>query len=337
MAPTREAVSPLLSTVLALIGDGATEADVDARLRTHGVVPAAGVSSALLGDAARLGLVRVGSTDDGGPRMVLTTLGTRLAAGARLDDDATDRLADLEELRTDLSATIAHELRTPLTVIRTSAGLLLSEDARPTPEQHRTLVETIERNADRMQRVVGDILDLARFRAGRIVLQRRRFDPVELADEAIASIAPVADGRGIHLELRGARPAPAVFGDRRRLEQALVNLVSNAVRFSPTGGRVTITVTIDPRGDGTRWAGWSVRDDGPGIAEDDQRRLFERFFVGRSDVNGPRDGVGLGLPTARAIADAHGGRIEVDSRPGAGSTFRLVVPLDGPADLQETG
>lgn len=110
-----------------------------------------------------------------------------------LDRDGADRLRDLEVLRTDLSATIAHELRTPLTAIRTCASLLMSEDARPTPEQHRTLVETIERNAERMQRVVGDILDLARFRAGSIGLQLRRFDPVAMTGTVIASIAPVAD------------------------------------------------------------------------------------------------------------------------------------------------
>ena len=118
-----------------------------------------------------------------------------------------------------------------------------------------------------------------------------------------------------------------MYGDHRRLEQALVNLLSNALRFSPEGGRVTVAV-----GREARWATLSVRDAGPGIPDADRPRLFERFFVGRTDRGGPRDGVGLGLPTALAIAQAHGGRIDVESEPGSGSTFRLVVPIDGPDD-----
>src|SRR4029079_5946537 len=100
---------------------------------------------------------------------------------------------------------------------------------------------------------------------------------------------------------------------------------SNAQRFAPDGGTVTVRVT--ERGEDTTWA---VTDAGPGIPAADQERLFERFFVGRNDVTGPRQGVGLGLPTALAIAQAHDGTIEVDSEPGRGSTFTLVVPTHGP-------
>ena len=158
--------SPILRTVLELIRGGATERDLEERFSEHGLTARAGLISETLATATELGLVRVASTGAAGPRRVLTSLGQRMVAGGPLGSDEADRLRDLESLRTDLSATIAHELRTPLTAIRTCASLLLSEDAHPTAEQHRTLVETIERNAERMQRVVGDILDLARFRAG---------------------------------------------------------------------------------------------------------------------------------------------------------------------------
>jgi len=209
-------------------------------------------------------------------------------------------------------------------VIRTCVALLLSEDAHPTQEQRRTIAETIERNAERMQRIVGDILDLARFRAGSITLQARRFDADELATTAIASIEPMAAERSVRIERQAAAERIAVFGDRRRLEGALINLLSNAVRFSPSPGRVLVSVSTH---DG--WVAWAVRDDGPGIAPADQALLFERFFVGRSDRAGGRDGVGLGLPTALAVANAHGGRIDVDSQLSAGSTFTLLVPIDG--------
>jgi signal transduction histidine kinase len=113
-----------------------------------------------------------------------------------------------------------------------------------------------------------------------------------------------------------------VVGDRRRLEQALLNLAANAQKFSSSGRDVTIGV----QGDGVR-VRWVVTDEGPGIAPEDQARLFERFFVGSPDGSG-RGGAGIGLPTALAIAQAHGGTIEVDSELGRGSTFHLVVPAD---------
>lgn len=317
----------MLRSLLPLIGDGANEGAIEAAFGALGMDARPGVVRELLGDAASLGLVRVAAPSAIGSRYVLTSLGQRVAGADGLDGDDADRLRDLELLRTDLSATIAHELRTPLTAIRTCASLLLSDDARPTPDQHRTLVETIERNADRMQRVVGDILDLARFRAGSIALQCRRFDPAAMAAAVIASIAPVAHAHGVRLELTSPGRHLTVFGDHRRLEQAVLNLVSNAVRFSPDGATVVVSVDGDEA-----WIRVSVRDAGPGIALDDQRRLFERFFVGRADRSGPRDGVGLGLPTALAIAQAHGGRIDVDSAPGRGSIFILVVPRDGSPD-----
>lgn len=324
-----EPPSPLLRAVLPLIGDGATETAIEARLTRLGATAQGGVIGGLLREAAALGLVRVAAPGTHGPRYVLTSLGQRLASTDGLRAEDADRLRDLEILRTDLSATIAHELRTPLTAIRTCAGLLLSEDARPTTEQHRTLVETIERNAERMQRVVGDILDLARFRAGSIGLQLRRFDPAPMVDAVIASIAPVAQAHAVTVEAAASGEPLTIFADHRRLEQALLNLVSNAVRFAPPGSRVLVSLR-----DEGELLHIAVRDEGPGIATDDQHRLFERFFVGRADRSGPEGGVGLGLPTALAIAQAHSGRVEVQSAPGAGSTFTLVVPLDGPADVE---
>ena len=321
------APSPLLPAILPLVGDGATAHEIGERLDAMGLAPRPGVIEAVIGEAAGLGLVRVAADRPSGPRYVVTSLGRQMLEGGALSGPDAERLRELESLRTDLAATIAHELRTPLTAVRTCAGLLLAEDTHPTPEQHRTLVETIERNAERMQRIVGDILDLARFRAGSIALQLRRFDAVAMATAAVASLAPMAATRGLRVELEAPeRPLP-VFADHRRLEAALVNLLSNAQRFSPDGGTVVVTVERDGP-----WARLVVRDDGPGIPREDQRRLFERFFVGRSDRGG-RDGVGLGLPTALAIAQAHGGRIEVTSAPGDGSTFAIVVPVDGPDDL----
>ena len=324
----RRHVSPLAPAALAVVAPDADAADVTTRLERAGAALDVEVAEGLLDDLARLGLVRV--TRGIGPqrRFVLTSLGQQ-ALRQSLVAGSADELAELEGLRTDLLSTIAHELRTPLTAVRTSVGLLLEPASEPTAEQQRILLEAIERNAERMQRLVGDILDLTRFRAGSIRLQLRRFDPVELARSAQGSLAPLARERGSVIEIEPGEPPTFVYGDRRRLEQALVNLVSNAVRHAPADGRVTVSIASNPVH--TRWA---VRDEGPGIPPEERHRLFERFFVGRSDRHSAQEGVGLGLPTALAIAQAHGGTVEVISEPGQGSTFTLVVPTDGPEEVE---
>lgn len=317
---------PLIFAALALIQDGATVANLEARFATHGADLRPGVAKGLLAELASLGLARVAQASPT-RRYVLTSLGLQLNESGPSGETAAS-LKNLERLRTDLLSTMAHELRTPLTVVRTSAGLLLDPASSPSPAQRLAMLETIERNAERMQRLVGDILDLARFRTGAIRLQQRQFDPAEVAESVVATIRPLAEQRGQTIKLLSARPIGKVYGDRRRLERALLNLVSNAQRFAPDRGCIEVHVGAGQDGR-TRWI---VTDDGPGISLEDQARLFERFFVGRNDRHGAHEGVGLGLPTALAIAQAHGGTIEVRSRPGEGSTFTLAVPSAGVGD-----
>jgi signal transduction histidine kinase len=211
--------------------------------------------------------------------------------------------------------------------MRTLSGLLLDPASNPTAEQRRTMLETMERNAERMQHLIGEVLDLARYRAGTIGLQLRQFDATELAESSVSTIRPLAERKNQTVKLHIPRgPAPRVFGDRPRLDRALLNLVANAQRYAPEGGRITVRLSGPTEG----MIRWSVTDDGPGISAADQKHLFERFFVGRHDPVSAREGVGLGLPRALAIAQAHGGTIEVRSRPGRGSTFTLAVPAAGP-------
>jgi len=319
--------SPLVPAALGLVPPSATAAELEARFAAAGSRLDAGLAASLLDELGALGLVRVirGTGED--RRFTVTSLGQRvLDVGA--SGQPAELLGELERLRSDLLSTIAHELRTPLTAVRTSVGLLLDPALEPTDEQRQTLLSSIERNADRMQRLSHDILELSRFRAGGVALQLRRFPAIGLAESAIASVAPLAARDGQRLELdRAVAAEHAVYGDRRRLEGALVNLVANAQRFTRRGG--VVRIRVEARGDRTAWA---VEDEGPGISEADRARLFERFFVGRSDVSGRGEGVGLGLPTALAIANAHGGTIEVASEVGRGSTFTLVVPTAGPDD-----
>lgn len=317
--------SPLAAAALTLMQSGATAAELGGRFADKGADLQPGTVEELLAELESLGLVQIGR---GGPgaEYVLSSLGQRLVDQGDWTDAAAP-MKDLERMRTDFLSLIAHELRTPITVMRTLTGLLLDPASEPTAEQRRTMLETMERNAERMQHLIGEILDLARYRAGTIGLQLRPFDAIELAESAVATISPLAEGRHQTVALRLPRGrGPRVYGDRARLERALLNLVANAHHFAPDGGRITVRVKATDDG----LAHWSVTDDGPGIPVADQGHLFERFFVGLHDPNTSQDGVGLGLPRALAIAQAHGGSIEVRSRPGRGSTFTLVVPVSGP-------
>ena len=317
--------SPLAVAALALIQDGATAADLESRFSEDGADLRPGIAEDLLVELDSMGLVRI-ARGEPAREYVLSSLGQRLVEHGTWTE-AAGPMRELERMRTDLLSIIAHELRTPITVMRTLSGLLLDPASNPTAEQRRTMLETMERNAERMQHLIGEVLDLARYRAGTIGLQLRQFDATELAESAVSTIRPLAEGRNQTVELRLPRgPAPRLFGDRPRLDRALLNLVANAQRFAPDGGRITVRLNRSRDG----MIRWSVTDDGPGISAADQEHLFERFFVGHHDPNSPQEGVGLGLPRALAIAQAHGGSIEVRSRRGRGSTFTLAVPAAGP-------
>jgi signal transduction histidine kinase len=321
---TRTDIDDLLGPpLLGLLVDPMTAKEVASLLSGDGLELTAARAGDLLARLEALGLARVAGYQGTDARYVATSLGQRAAAALVTGDpDVRLGLEELERLRSDLLATVGHELRTPLTAIRTSAGLLLDPGLDPTPSQRRQLLGTIGRSADRMQQLLSELLDLARLRGGAIEMARDAFDARALARDVAVSVEPMAAAREqlVRLELPDD-PLPMV-GDRRRLEQALLNLVANAQKFSPSGRDVTIGVSDD--GHRVRW---TVTDEGPGIAVDDQARLFERFFVGSSDRSG-RGGAGIGLPTALAIAQAHGGTIEVDSELGRGSAFHLVVPAD---------
>jgi signal transduction histidine kinase len=288
-------------------------------------------ASALLSRLADLGLVRI-ARPGGEARYFLTSLGQQHARATLAGQpELMGGLAALEQLRTDLLSTVAHELRTPLTAVRTSIGLLLDRSVEPEPALHERLLQNISQSAERMQRLITDVLDLSRFRMGGMQLQLRRFNAGMLAHEVATPLRPLLESRQQTLELDIPAAPVWVYADHRRLEQALTNLVSNAHKFSPNASVIRLAVATD----GTN-VSWTVADRGVGIAPEDRPRLFERFFSAPTDAAGHRAGTGLGLPLALAVAQAHGGGIDVDSAVGQGSTFTLRVPAAGPPEEDET-
>ncbi|MDQ3855721.1 MAG: HAMP domain-containing histidine kinase [Chloroflexota bacterium] len=325
------AADALAMAALYLIGTGTTAEGLAQRFGALGASIAPSRVTALLDRLMALGLVYTPVKNHDGAYYVATSLGQQYTHAALSgESDVAARLEELEHLRTDLLSTVAHELRTPLTAIRTSVGLLLDPNTSPDAAAREQLLQTIERSADRMQRVLADLLDLARFRAGRVKLQLRRFDARELAQDTAAGMAPLLQQRGQTLDVVVPATPVWVYGDHRRLEQVVLNLLSNAHKFSPDGGRIRLEVAAE----GNEVI-WSVSDQGPGVAPVDQPRLFERFFTAAGRSGGSQAGLGLGLPISMLIALAHGGTITVETASGQGSTFTLRVPAQGPPEAEE--
>jgi signal transduction histidine kinase len=249
-------------------------------------------------------------------------LPVRLAQLYELEREKAAESAAREQVERDLLNTVSHDLRTPLTAIKTGvSGLLAGGRERPAAELR--LLQNMDRITERLIALVNDLLDMARLRAGRVVLAQAQVDLAELVRDAAATVRPLTEARGQHLAL-DVPPAPLlVTGDRRRLEQALLNLLYNANRYTPNGGRITVGANAE--GDGLRvW----VRDTGPGIPPADQRRIFERFYTGPPAEGGRGETTGLGLAIAHSLVELHGGSIGVESAPGAGSLFYFTLPVD---------
>ncbi|MCC6832646.1 MAG: hypothetical protein IT200_14990 [Thermoleophilia bacterium] len=226
---------------------------------------------------------------------------------------------EAERLKDEFLALVSHELRTPLTSVIGYLELLLDgEGGELTADQERFLGIT-DRNARRLLRLVGDLLVVAQAEAGRMSLTPEPLDLVALAAERVEAAGPAADAAGVVIRLEGDTALPT-DGDRERLGQVVDNLLANAVRFSPTG--TSVRMRVERRGDDAVLA---VSDSGPGIDPDELPHVFERFYRGRAA--GATSGTGLGLAICQLIASAHGGRMEVASRPGAGATFRLRMPV----------
>jgi signal transduction histidine kinase len=233
------------------------------------------------------------------------------------------RLRDLDRLKDDFVALISHELRTPLTSIRGYLELLQAGDAGALNDTQQRFLGVADRNAGRLERLVGDLLFIARVDAGEVQIDAAPTDIAALAEEAVEAARPAADAKDIALSV-SAGDVPALVGDPGRLAQMLDNLVSNAIKFTPAGGRVDLRVHAD---EGTVTV--EVQDTGNGIPASEIPLLFSRFYRAKSALDEGIPGTGLGLGIAKAIAEGHGGLIAVESTVGAGTRFTVTLPRHG--------
>ena len=293
-----------------LVGRSVMETFLDARVEP---VIAAGNGTAEL---------RVG---EGEPATVVLRV-VRTASGGTVAilEDVTE-LRRLRQMRTEFIDNLSHELRTPLSTVSLLAETLAREASMAdVPDKMRERIAKIEVETGHLVQMVSERLDLARIEGGAPILALEDVDLARLAESSTERLRLFAERQGVSFVVEAADAVPSIRGDESRLGQVFVNLVHNAVKFSPDGGEVRVAVRRD---------GGEVRveviDHGIGIARADRARVFERFYkADRARVRG--GGTGLGLSIARHIVAGHGGRIGVDSEEGRGSTFWFSVPISQP-------
>jgi heavy metal sensor kinase len=264
-------------------------------------------------------LARRISAEDLGQRLELRLPDDEVGRLARTFDDMIARLDDAFRRQRQFTADASHELRTPLTAIKGQAEVALSKprDA----AAYRQVLQAVNEEVDRLIRMVGSLLTLARADAGQIPIASELVNLGDLIAAAVEQVRPMAEGRQLALGVTTG-PAVTLQADEDLLLQLVLNLLDNAIKYTPTGGTVTAGWGIDD----DRAELW-VRDSGIGIAKEDSERVFDRFYrvdKARSRVQG---GAGLGLSICRWIAEAHGGSISVRSEPGQGTAFTVRLPL----------
>jgi PAS domain S-box-containing protein len=241
--------------------------------------------------------------------------------------DVTER-HDIEQMKDELVSVVSHELRTPLTSIRGSLGLLASGMLGSLDERGQRMIEIAAQNTDRLVRLINDMMDIERMRAGEARMDRRPVDAAELITQAAETMDPMAERFGVDLVVAPFRGA--VLADPDRVIQTLTNLLSNAIKFSPPGAEVRVEAEHGPDE-----VVFRVIDSGRGIPRDKWELVFDHFQQVDASDSREKGGTGLGLAITRGIVEQHGGRIWLHSEPGQGTTFSFTLPRPGPTAATE--
>ena len=240
-------------------------------------------------------------------------------------EEANERLLEADRMKDEFVALISHDLRTPLTSIIGYVELALDDVGPPLDDERRGYLEIVARSSERLLRIVDDLLFVARLQAGNLAIERARLDLCSVAAQSVEEARPRAERKRLALSFLGSGPV-FVNADRGRIFQLLDNLISNAIKFTPEGGRVDVRALTS--GD---TAVLEVSDTGVGLGADTER-VFERFFRTSAAEARQVEGTGLGLFIARAITEAHGGRITAANREHGGATFRIELPPNAAAE-----
>jgi signal transduction histidine kinase len=228
--------------------------------------------------------------------------------------------AQAQRVRSEFLDYVTHELRTPLHAISGFCDLLLDPGLGELNPDQIDFAQEIRRVADHLFALISDLLDLSKVNAGTVKLELHKLSVTTLLEDCIATLEPIAARAEVNLAWHADSGISEVIGGERQLRQILFNLLSNAIKFTPKGGHVELHAHSDEQ-----WLRLAVKDSGIGMVEEDLARIFEPFAQAKNSPSHQR-GFGLGLTLAQRLAELHGGRIEVSSQLGAGSTFTLVLP-----------
>ncbi|KAF0206904.1 MAG: two-component hybrid sensor and [Actinobacteria bacterium] len=251
---------------------------------------------------------------------VLDESGGYLGFVATLHDVTAER--DVGQMKNEFVSTVSHELRTPLTSIKGYIDLILDGEAGEINEIQREFLSIVKQNSDRLVELINDMLDISRIESGRIHLKIQPLEMADLIAGAVDTFQAVADQSGHKIIAKAPMDLPKAAGDRDRVGQVLMNFMSNAIKYSPEGGSVTVAAKAD--GD---MVTVSISDQGIGIAKDDQAKLFTKFYRVDSSLTREIGGTGLGLSICKSIIDLLGGKVGVKSSAGKGSTFWFSLPM----------
>ncbi len=235
------------------------------------------------------------------------------------------RLKELDKLKSDFVSNVSHELRTPLTAINGSLDNMLDGLTGDLNEKQSRYLVRIKSNADRLARLINDLLDLSRIEAG-IKLKRTNLSLPTIAREVVESLGSVAAEKLISFEIECADINLTAWADPDRIAEVLTNLLGNAIKFTPTGGNVIVSLGRS----GDNWVKVSIADTGPGITSEEASRIFDKFYQVSNPEQRKAMGTGLGLSIAKALVEMHGGKIWLESEAGKGSIFSFTLPADQP-------
>jgi len=237
------------------------------------------------------------------------------------------QLRELDKAKTDFLATVNHELRTPLTSIMAYLDMIQESTEHPVSKEVHQMLDIVVRNTERLRTLIEDMLSVSR---GGLDTAEMQLSPVRLGrtlDLVAAALRPLATLQNVTIEVDPVPEDPEILADEVQLQQVFTNLVSNAIKFTPSGGRIEVGSESHATADGSKWATVRVADTGIGISEDEINHVFTRFYRASNAMNGAIPGTGLGLAISKDIVDRHGGRIDVASTLGTGTTVTVSLPL----------
>jgi signal transduction histidine kinase len=249
-----------------------------------------------------------------------------LEQNARKLEAQNAKLQQLDQLKMNFLSTVSHELRTPLTCIIGYLELMDDGVGGELTTQQSAFVDGMKRSSQQLAELVNSLLDSVQIEKGTLKVERRRLDLVATVSDTLGSLAPLCEKKRLTFERVFPPALPPALGDARRVAQVLNNLVGNAVKFTPEGGSVRVAVSLEPDG----LLSVSVTDTGIGIPDDKLAQVFEPFYQADNSLTRQHGGSGLGLPIARSLVEAMGGTLMIESREGAGSTFRFTLPCEAP-------